>query len=77
MTFEEMELTLRRLAELQESNQHLLRETMGSVRKLSDLVVRFAEDQNASLLRLEGSLLRLEGVAEAFIRGSQNGGKQG
>lgn len=69
MTHEEMELTLRRRAELQESNQHLLRDTLGSVRKLSDLVVRFAEDQNASLLRLER-------LVEAFIRGSHNGGKQ-
>ena len=76
MTHEEMELTLRRLAELQESNQHLLRDTLGSVGKLSDLVVRFAEDQNASLLRLEGSLLRLEEVVETFIRGSQNGGRK-
>lgn len=64
MTHEGMELTLRRLAELQETNQHLLRDTLGSVKKLRDLVVRFAEDQNASLLRLEG-------LVEAFIRGSQ------
>jgi hypothetical protein len=42
----------------------LLRDTLGSVKKLRDLVVRFAEDQNASLLRLEG-------LVEAFIRGSQ------
>ncbi len=76
-----------RLAGLQESNQQLLSQTLGSVRKLSDLVVSFAETTQASMNRLEAriaqlaeeqntSLLRLEGLVEAFIRGSHNGGKQ-
>lgn len=69
MTYEEMERTLVRLAEFQQANQQLLRDTLGGMSKLTDLVVRFAEQQNASLLRLEG-------LIEAFIRGSHNGGKQ-
>ena len=69
MTYEEMERTLIQLAELQQDNQQILRQTLGTMSKLSDLVVSFAEQQNSSLLRLEA-------LVETFIRGSHNGGKQ-
>ena len=41
MTHEEMEQTLRRLAEFQQANQQLLRETVGTINKLEAIVEAF------------------------------------
>jgi len=90
MTYEEMERTLVQLADLQRDNQHLLREAIGAMKRLSDLVVSYAEQQNGRITRLEDGLIRLEdglirleeglirltALVEAFVKGSRNGGKQ-
>ena len=83
MTYEEMERTLVQLADLQRDNQHLLRDAIGAMKRLTDLVVSYAEQQNARITRLEDGLIRLEegltrltALVEAFVKGSRNGGKQ-
>jgi hypothetical protein len=83
MTHEEMERTLVRLAELQQDNHALLRESLGALGKLNGLVIGFAEhtetamsEQHRSLLRVESAVESLTRQVEAFVRGSHNGGKQ-
>ena len=66
MTYEEMERTLVRLADLQVQNQDLLRDAVGSMRKLSDLVVSFAEQQNNRVVRLEDGLIKAEDLIVSF-----------
>jgi hypothetical protein len=76
MAHEEMESALVRLAELQQDNQVLLRESLRALANLNGWVVNFAEVQNTSLLRVESAVVSLARQVEAFVRGSHNGGKQ-
>ena len=61
MTHEEMEQTLGRLAEIQLLNQQLLRETLGTMGKLSGFVGGFAEDTKA---RMDGLFTVAEDTQE-------------
>ena len=83
MTDEELERRFVQLTAMERDNQQLIREAFGSMKKLGELVVGFAEQQNTrtrqledALIRMEQGLIRLTALVEIFIKGSHNGGKQ-